>query len=66
MESKFDPELLAYYEKLKGKLKEEHVEYLQKHPEIRQLISDYMVKLLLSKPDDVYYFTSKYFSSFEK
>ena len=50
MEKKFDPELLAYFQRIKSNLNEEHKEYLLNHPEIKQLISDYMTKLLLHKP----------------
>jgi guanylate kinase len=66
MEKKLDPELLAYFQTIKAQLNQEHQEYLINHPEIKQIISDYLTKLLLHKPEDVYTFTQDYFKFFEK
>lgn len=66
MQNQFDPELLIYYERLKEKLKNEHIGYLKNHPEIRHILSDFMTKLLLHKPEDVFEFSTEYFKLFEK
>lgn len=38
--------------------------YLDDHPEIRDIISDYVQTILQLKPEDVYEFTAKYFLAF--
>lgn len=65
MENKLDPELFTYFHQTKDALTEEHKQYLLAHPEIRQLLQDFMSKLLLKKPDDVYEFSNEYFSYFK-
>jgi hypothetical protein len=54
MSNNFDPELITYYERLKERLKTEHIEYLKDHPEIKHILSDFITKLLLHKPDDTH------------
>jgi hypothetical protein len=39
-----------------------HEQYVLKHPELRNLLSDYLQTLLLQKPKDVYAWTREYFS----
>ena len=65
-QKKLDPELLAYFHRIKNNLKTEHQEYLLSHPEIKQLLSDYLTKLLLHKPTNIYKFSNSYFKYFEK
>jgi hypothetical protein len=54
MSNNFDPELITYYERLKERLKTEHIGYLKDHPEIKHILSDFITKLLLHKPEDTY------------
>eukprot|EP01016_Furgasonia_blochmanni_P051097 TRINITY_DN7994_c0_g2_i1.p2 TRINITY_DN7994_c0_g2~~TRINITY_DN7994_c0_g2_i1.p2 ORF type:complete len:295 (-),score=85.99 TRINITY_DN7994_c0_g2_i1:290-1174(-) len=60
----FDPEIKAYFFKIKEDIKKEHVEYLKKHPEIREVLNDFVSSLLLQKPDDIYAYARDYFSYF--
>ncbi len=62
----FDPELKTYYLNVKEEIKKEHVDYLGQHPEIRQLLNDFLSTLLLEKPEDVFRFAQDYFSFFNK
>lgn len=66
MERELDPELLTYFHLTKDKITEEHKAYLLQHPEIRQLLQDFLAQLLLKKPDNVYDFANEYFSYFKK
>ena len=65
MERELDPELLAYFHATKDKITEEHKEYLLSHPEIRQILQDFLSKLLLKKPDNIYEFANEYFTYFK-
>lgn len=65
MDPGIDPELLAFFQSVRENFTEEHRQYLSTHPEIGQLLSDYVAKLLMSKPSDVYDFTRAYFKFFE-
>ncbi len=49
---------------MKDEIKKEHIEYLKKHPEIREILNDFVSTLLLKKPDDLYAFARDYFSFF--
>lgn len=60
----FDPELKAYYLKIKEDIKKEHMEYISKHPEIRSILNDFVSSLLLKKPNNIYNFSQDYFSYF--
>ena len=66
MNKKLDPELLAYFYDIKSKITSEHKDYFQKHPEIRQILVDFLIKLLLTKPVNIYTFAYNYFHYFEK
>lgn len=65
MEKELDPELLAYFHATKDKITEEHKAYLLAHPEIKQILQDFLSKLLLKKPDNIYEFANEYFSYFK-
>ena len=60
----FDPELQTYFAKIKEEIKSEHVQYMKSHPEIRDILNDFLSSLLLEKPDDIYIYARKYFSFF--
>ena len=46
----FDNEVLAYLSVRKDELIESHAEYISKHPEIREVLNDFLSSVLLSKP----------------
>ena len=46
----FDNEVLAYLSVRKDELIESHSEYIAKHPEIREVLNDFLSSVLLSKP----------------
>lgn len=64
--NKMDPELKNFYIDIKNTIKDENTSYINMHPEIRQLLNDYMSSLLLHKPEDVFSFTKEFFSFFNK
>ena len=49
----------------KDELKGLHQAYLDTHPEISRMLSDFMSSILLDKPDDVFLFASEHFGTFE-
>lgn len=60
----FDNEILAYLSTRKQKLIDSHSEYIAKHPEMREILNDFLSSVLLNKPDDVYLFAKEYFHPF--
>jgi hypothetical protein len=60
----FDHEVLAYLSTRKLKLIESHQSYILDHPEMREILNDFLSSLLLNKPDDVYLFAKEYFHPF--
>lgn len=46
----FDSELQAYFTSIKHHIKEEHVSYLKNHPELRQILNDFLSSCLLEQP----------------
>jgi len=48
----------------KQQLIESHEEYTSKHPEMREILNDFLSSVLLNKPDDVYLFAKEYFHPF--
>ena len=52
-------------EKLQGhrsRMKEENAAYLKKHPELRELLDEFMTATLVSKPVDVLKFAAVFFT----
>jgi guanylate kinase len=45
-------------------LKDQHSKYLEKHPELQQLLNDFVSEVLLDKPEDPITFAREYFSKF--
>jgi len=45
-------------------LAKQHAEYLASHPEVNNLLNDFVSDFLLKKPSDVYAFAKSYFSTF--
>ena len=46
----FDSELQTYFARIKGAIKKEHIDYLKSHPELRQILNDFMSSCLLEQP----------------
>lgn len=57
-------DILAYLETRKDELNLSHEEYVKGHPELREILNDFLSSVLLSKPDDVYLFAKEYFHPF--
>lgn len=47
-------------------IKEGDQEYIKTHPELAQMVSDYMISMVESKPDNVKLWTHDYFSIFRQ
>ncbi|KRX08660.1 P-loop containing nucleoside triphosphate hydrolase [Pseudocohnilembus persalinus] len=60
----FDSELKTYYTKIKTEIKQQHQDYLKNHPELREILNDFLSQTLLEKPKDVYNYARDYFSYF--
>ena len=60
----FDNEVLAYLCVRKEELIISHEKYIHKHPEIREVLNDFLSSVLLHKPDDVYVYAKEYFHPF--
>ena len=60
----FDNEVLAYLSVRKEELIISHEKYILKHPEIREVLNDFLSSVLLHKPDDVYVYAKEYFHPF--
>ena len=60
----FDNEVLAYLTIRKDQLIGSHKTYIQGHPEIREVLNDFMSAVLLHKPNDVFVFAKEYFHPF--
>lgn len=61
-----DPEEQEKLELREEDLREEHNKYLEKHPELRQLLNDFMSSVLLHRPDEVFGFAKEYFMAFKQ
>ncbi|XP_065053110.1 ciliogenesis-associated TTC17-interacting protein-like isoform X2 [Rhopilema esculentum] len=48
----------------KEELKSDHLTFIQKHPELKALMSDFLQFLLLRKPEDICSFAANYFEAF--
>jgi len=60
----FDNEVLAYLSTRKDELMDQHDEYITEHPEIREILNDFLSSVLLHKPDDVFVAGKEYFHPF--
>ena len=45
-------------------MKDEYVNYVVEHPELKQIMSDFLSKILLDKPKDIPSYASSYFAGF--
>ncbi|KAF4696480.1 hypothetical protein FOZ60_000170 [Perkinsus olseni] len=46
-------------------LREGHEEFLRSHPELRQILNDFIAATLLHQPEDIFEFAKNYFLSFK-
>ena len=60
----FDNEVLAYLSTRKDQLIESHGDYIASHPEIREVLNDFISSVLLHKPDNVFVYAKEYFHPF--
>lgn len=47
-------------------LREEHFKFIDEHPELRQVLNDFLSSVLLHRPDDVFAFAREYFMAFKQ
>mmetsp|Transcript_97750 Transcript_97750/g.273580 ORF Transcript_97750/g.273580 Transcript_97750/m.273580 type:complete len:112 (-) Transcript_97750:190-525(-) len=59
-----DPEQQEKLELREEELRQEHTKYLQQHPELRQVLNDFMSSVLLHQPEHAFDFAREYFSAF--
>lgn len=55
---------LDHLESKKAALKDEYINYVVEHPELKQIMSDFLSKILLDKPKDIPTYASSYFAGF--
>lgn len=48
----------------KDTLKEKHVKYIEAHPELKDILNDFLSRVLLDKPSDVRAFAKEHFSAY--
>ena len=63
---KLDPELQTFYTDIKNGIRKDYGKYFQNHPEIRQILNDFVSTLLLHKPDNTYDFARDYFKFYNQ
>lgn len=61
-----DMQMRSKHRDKKEELKNEYDQYLNDHPELRQITSDYLQAILTIKPKDVVSFTAKHFAPYSK
>ncbi|GIQ82573.1 hypothetical protein KIPB_007011 [Kipferlia bialata] len=61
VEERYPVEHVAEYERTQEELEREHAEYLSIHPELRDIITDFVSSVLVAKPDDIYEFALSHF-----
>lgn len=59
-----DIEMVSKYLDEKNYLESRHMEYIQTHPRLKALLSDFMMHILIQKPEDVFAATAEYFKAF--
>ncbi|XP_044525369.1 ciliogenesis-associated TTC17-interacting protein [Gracilinanus agilis] len=61
-----DPQLFAIFRDRKEELQASHTTYMRRHPEAQNLISDFLLFLLLRQPTNVVTFAAEYFGPFAR
>lgn len=44
----------TYYNDVKAEIKKEHSQYISAHPELREILNDFLSTVMLEKPNNVY------------
>ncbi|XP_005154134.1 ciliogenesis-associated TTC17-interacting protein [Melopsittacus undulatus] len=57
-----DIQLFSWFLDRKGELQESHTAYIQQHPELQVLLSDFLLALLLQQPEDPTSFAAEFFA----
>ncbi|KAM9010001.1 ciliogenesis-associated TTC17-interacting protein isoform 1-T1 [Ara ararauna] len=57
-----DIQLFSWFLDRKGELQEYHAAYIQQHPELQVLLSDFLLALLLQQPQDPVSFAAEFFA----
>ncbi|SOV79240.1 conserved Plasmodium protein, unknown function [Plasmodium sp. gorilla clade G3] len=47
-------------------IKNENIKYMESHPELKDLLNDFISSILLHTPDDIFKYANEYFSKFKK
>ncbi|CXJ19736.1 conserved Plasmodium protein, unknown function [Plasmodium berghei] len=47
-------------------LKNENYKYMEDHPEIKNLLNDFISSILLHAPEDIFQYANEYFSYFKQ
>lgn len=47
-------------------LENENKQYLENHPEIKDILNDFISSILLHTPNDIFLYAREYFSNFKK
>ncbi|SBT82491.1 conserved Plasmodium protein, unknown function [Plasmodium ovale] len=47
-------------------LKKENSKYMENHPEIKDLLNDFISSILLHTPEDIFQYANEYFSYFKQ
>eukprot|EP00391_Amoebophrya_sp_Ameob2_P011785 CAMPEP_0178996808 /NCGR_PEP_ID=MMETSP0795-20121207/8577_1 /TAXON_ID=88552 /ORGANISM="Amoebophrya sp., Strain Ameob2" /LENGTH=73 /DNA_ID=CAMNT_0020689245 /DNA_START=87 /DNA_END=308 /DNA_ORIENTATION=+ len=58
-------DLDSYVKVREGALRDEYYKYLDSHPELQQILTDFLTALVVHTPDDVYAFAAEYFAAFK-
>mmetsp|Transcript_23679 Transcript_23679/g.41950 ORF Transcript_23679/g.41950 Transcript_23679/m.41950 type:complete len:266 (-) Transcript_23679:23-820(-) len=61
---KLDNKEMAVVEQRKQELEDNHSDYLREHPELQDLLNDFLSSVLLSKPENIFTYAREYFSKF--
>ncbi|CAE8614139.1 unnamed protein product, partial [Polarella glacialis] len=61
-----DPEQQEKLELREEELRQEHTTYLEQHPELRQVLNDFMSSVLLHRPEQAFDFARDYFGAFKQ
>jgi len=54
--------LRTYFNDVKAEIKKEHSTYIAKHPELREILNDFLSTVMLEKPSNIYDYAQQYFS----
>ncbi|SCM25076.1 conserved Plasmodium protein, unknown function [Plasmodium chabaudi chabaudi] len=66
MENNFDLIEKDNLDKEMNNLKNENYKYMEDHPEIKNLLNDFISSILLHAPEDIFQYANEYFSYFKQ